>query len=64
MNTYEIYVCNSKEITNGMYKGKQAGEVSGWDIKLVATDKDIKKYPFFDCIITKNCHPEFECEVF
>jgi len=54
-NLYEIYVCNSEPVE---YCGelKQAGAVGGWDIKwILAPNKAaIKKYPFFDCIISKN----------
>lgn len=64
MNTYEIYVYNSQPITDGIYAGKQAGEVDGWEIKLIKTDKDITTYPFFDCVITKNDAPEKDCELF
>lgn len=64
MNTYEIYVSNSEDINNGSYAGNKAGTVGGWEIKLIKTDKDIKNYPFFDCVITKNDTPESKCELF
>ncbi len=50
MHTYEIYT-----------KNPETGE-GGWDIKLVRSiDELIKKYPNFDCIITKNDSPENQC---
>ena len=64
MHTYEIYVFNPEDIKDGLYAGKKAGTISGWDIKLVKTDKDIKTFPLFDCIITKNDTPESSCELF
>jgi len=64
MNTYEIYTYNSQPIVTGVYAGKQPGEVSGWEIKHVITDKDITTYPFFDCVITKNDIPVSACETF
>ena len=48
---YEIYVCNDTPVE---YYGelKQAGDVSGWDIRFVfATRESIKTYPFFDVVI-------------
>ena len=43
LNTYEIYTCCPKTGT------------TGWDIKnIVSTDFLVKKFPHFDCIITKN----------
>ena len=55
LDLYEIYVSNSEDITDGVYEGKKAGEVDGWEIKwILSTDDHIFKFPFFDCIITKN----------
>ena len=55
LDLFEIYVYNDEEITEGMYAGKAAGEVGGWDIKWVlGTDEGIKTFPFFDEVITKN----------
>tara|TARA_R110000737_G_C14378511_1_gene450123 strand:- start:397 stop:663 length:267 start_codon:yes stop_codon:yes gene_type:complete len=48
---YEIYVSNDKPVE---YYGefKQAGEISGWDIKFIfATRDSVKTYPFFDVVI-------------
>ncbi len=51
LHTYEIYTCNPADVTEG-----------GWDIKLViSTDRLIKSYPLFDCVITKNDHPVSDC---
>ena len=52
---WEIYTCNETPVK---YFGelKQAGEISGWDIKhIFATREAIKTYPFFDCIIMMDC---------
>ena len=55
LNLYEIYTYNEEDITEGCYKGKKAGEVTGWNIFWVlSTDEKIKTFPLFDCIITKN----------
>lgn len=55
LTLYEIYVYNSEDIAEGVYEGKKAGEVDGWDIKWVLSKPEhIKNFPFFDCIITKN----------
>lgn len=55
LDLFEIYVCNSEDITEGVYAGKKAGEVSGWDIKWVLSTSDaIKFFPWFDEVITKN----------
>lgn len=53
---FEIYVCNPKDIHNSDYAGNKAGDITGWDIKwvLAPNREAIKKYPFFDCIITQN----------
>lgn len=64
MRTYEIYTSNSEPVIDGYYAGKQAGEVPGWEIKLVATEKDITTFPFFERVITVNDIPESECELF
>lgn len=40
---YEIYTKNPDDLTMG-----------GWEIKFVRTDKDIKTFPLFDCVITRN----------
>lgn len=48
---YEIYTCNDTPVE---YCGelKQAGDVSGWNIKFIfATRESIKTYPFFDVVI-------------
>lgn len=43
INQYEIYTCCPET------------GVTGWDIKYIeSTDRLIKYYPNFDCIITKN----------
>ena len=52
---WEIYTCNETPVE---YFGelKQAGEISGWDIKhIFATREAIKTYPFFDVIIMMDC---------
>ena len=62
-NLYEIYVFNDVPVKyplssslhpNGIMR--EAGEVDGWDIKwiLAPNDETIKKYPFFDVVISKN----------
>ena len=52
---FEIYVYNSEWVS---YGGEPcpAGYVSGWEIKwvLAPNREAIKKYPFFDCIISRN----------
>lgn len=55
-NLYEIYTCNPEDITEGVYEGKKAGEVTGWNIHwVIATSEDaLKDYPFFDCVISTN----------
>ena len=62
MRTYEIYTYNDKPIDFGCYAGSAIGEVSGWDIKLVATNDDIRLYPLFDCVITINDFTLDDCE--
>ena len=53
VNTYEIYVCNP-----------ETGE-GGWEIKhVMSTNKLIKYFPNFDCIITRNDSPYDRCESF
>jgi len=53
INTYEIYTNNP-----------ETGE-SGWDIKHInSTDKLIRYYPNFDCVITKNDSAGKECKTF
>ena len=56
LNLYEIYVCNSEDIHDGMYEGKLAGEITGWDIHwvLASSEDALEDYPFFDCVITTN----------
>ena len=64
MNTYEIYVYNDRDIKEGVYKGSKKGTVSGWEIRYVMTNRDIKEYPLFDCVITKNDVTYADCEMF
>ena len=55
LNLYEIYVYNNCDIFDGMYAGKKAGEISGWETKhVLGTDEGIKTFPWFDCVISKN----------
>jgi len=56
LNLYEIYVCNSQDITGGVYEGKKSGEVTGWDIfwVLASSEEALKDFPFFDEVITTN----------
>lgn len=50
LNTYEIYT-----------KNPETGE-RGWNIEFVtSTDRLIKSYPDFDCVITKNDHAMSKC---
>lgn len=59
---FEVYTCNYAEVTEGLYKGSKAGEITGWDIKfptVFATDYNeakevLKTIPYFDCIILFN----------
>jgi hypothetical protein len=53
IHTYEVYTCNP-----------ETGE-GGWDIHYIrSTDRLIKYYPDFDCIITKNDTGSNEVEEF
>ena len=53
VHQYEIYTCCSKT------------GVKGWDIKHIeSTDRLIKYYPNFDCVITKNDSAEQSIEEF
>lgn len=43
IHTYEIYTLEPEKLT------------TGWDIKHIeSTDSLVKKYPLFDCVISKN----------
>ena len=53
---FEIYTYNTEPLKDGVYAGSPAGAISGWEIKwILAPNREaIKKYPFFDCIISRN----------